>query len=97
MHSAADYRAVLKHQPSYAEARANLGAILLAQGDIAGAAREYEQLLTDQPANPEAAIRLGYIYLMSNRPADAQRLLQGVLTSGNRDQRRTAQSLLSQM
>ncbi|HKQ48402.1 MAG TPA: tetratricopeptide repeat protein [Phycisphaerae bacterium] len=95
--AAADYRAVLKHQPSYAEARANLGAILLAQGDIPGAAREYEQLLTDQPANPEAAIRLGYIYLMSNRPADAHRLLQGVLTSGDRDQRRTAQSLLSQL
>lgn len=93
----AEYRETIEHQPSFLEARADLGAVLMAKQDLPAAAREYELLHAAQPSNAEAAMRLGYLYLMSGRAADAQRLLQTVASSGDRDQRRTAESLLSQM
>lgn len=93
----ADYRAALDLQPAFHEARANLGAVYMAKGDLPSAAREYEQLLETQPSSTEAAMRLGYIYLASGRAADGQRLLQQVIATGDRDQRRAAESLLRQL
>lgn len=91
--SIAAYRDILRLHPQALTARADLGAVLLANQDLPGALKEYELLAEQAPENGEVALKLGFLYQQAGRPADARRAYEKALAVGSETERAEAQRL----
>jgi tetratricopeptide (TPR) repeat protein len=69
------YRAILKIDPANVNARANLGVVVMAQGDWAGAAEQFQKALELQPSLWKVQALLGLCEVHLKRSADATKLL----------------------
>lgn len=61
----------LENNPGYVTARAFLGKLLLAKGDLGSAQKEFEEVVKTIPDNLMARRKLGDLLILQNRPHDA--------------------------
>jgi len=77
--AAAEYRALLRRWPGYAEAQANLGAVLARLGDYQGAIAAYEAALRLNPQLTPALLNLGITHYRAGQFARAVLALERFL------------------
>ena len=85
-----EYQAVLRLDPTLAEAHANLGLAYHSLGDYTLAVAEFQKALHEKPAIPGASLFLGIDYLKLGHPAKAVAPLEAALRAdpSNREARR---------
>jgi polyferredoxin/Tfp pilus assembly protein PilF len=93
----ADFRAILRDRPETHHTRADLGAVLLARGDIAGAIVEYEYLAFRRPEDVEVLMKLAFLYEAADRPRDAAARYETVTRIGNDAERQAAREALRRL
>jgi tetratricopeptide (TPR) repeat protein len=62
--------------PGFYQARNNLGSLMLAKGDFAGAQAQFEEVIKLQQADAAAYFNLGNVYLLTNRTQDSYQAIQ---------------------
>src|SRR5499433_4520645 len=77
--AAAEYRAALARAPNYAEAQANLGAVLARLGDYEGAIAAYEAALRLKPELTPILLNLGIAHYRAGQFAKAAEVLERFL------------------
>jgi tetratricopeptide (TPR) repeat protein len=78
--AAAEYRAILTRAPNYAEAQANLGAVLARLGDYEGAIASYEAAMRLKPELTPILLNLGIAHYRAGQFAKATEVLGRFLT-----------------
>jgi len=73
--AAAEYRAILTRAPNYAEAQANLGAVLARLGDYEGAIASYEAAMRLKPELTPILLNLGIAHYRAGQFAKAVEVL----------------------
>ncbi|MBO0863251.1 MAG: tetratricopeptide repeat protein, partial [Chloracidobacterium sp.] len=83
--AAEEYRAILKTNPSYAEAHANLGVVMARLGNFDEAVASYEAALRLNPKLTQVLLNLGILHYRANRYEKAVETLEKFLdaTPGN--------------
>jgi len=91
------YREVLRLNPEAHKARADLGAVLLASGDLSGAVKEYELVVEKLPESAEARLKLAFLYEQTGRLTEAIRSYESAGRNGNETESRAAREALARL
>ena len=76
--AAAAYRKAIQVEPDFRDARFNLGALLLENGELRHALAEFEALVSADSTDTAASLKLAEVQLALDATADARRLLERI-------------------